>query len=262
MNKDFAKGMIVSMALKALPVRKKSPIAYLYNGVRLPALPEWDRERYPYAWITYHGTSDNVSYYRFIFSATNAVKKYIFGKGDYLAVVNTTAYILYTDDDNWTFLFENNSNDNVLSTHKLLWCNEDILDSSGNVYFEASDPIPIYNEPVNYLYNGVKLPKLPEWDKTVYPYAVIINLYFGAGTYVRFLPSVEYETMSNGNWGLKVSSDSLYSELTNGEWGVVSSKGNDSYIAVGELFCWASFDITNADGSVYLAASEPIPVYE
>lgn len=26
---------------------------------------------------------------------------------------------------------------------------------------------------MNYLYNGVKLPALPEWDKETYPYAVI-----------------------------------------------------------------------------------------
>lgn len=121
------------------------PTAYSYNGVILPALPEWDREMYPYAWITYNGTSDNVNYYRFIFSATPAVKRKDVLKGDILKVENTTAYIIYTDGDmtRWTLLFENNSNDNVLSTHKLLWCNEDILDNSGNVYFTASDRIPV-----------------------------------------------------------------------------------------------------------------------
>lgn len=31
-------------------------------------------------------------------------------------------------------------------------------------------------EPVAYLYNGVRLPKLPEYDKSVYPYAVIVYI--------------------------------------------------------------------------------------
>lgn len=142
---SFWMGLLSGYGMYSYGNEQPEPTAYSYNGVILPALPEWDREMYPYAWITYNGTSDNVNYYRFIFSATPAVKRKDVLKGDILKVENTTAYIIYTDGDmtRWTLLFENNSNDNVLSTHKLLWCNEDILDNSGNVYFTASDRIPV-----------------------------------------------------------------------------------------------------------------------
>ena len=33
--------------------KKKTPVAYLYNGVRLPGLPEWDKTVYPFAVIVY-----------------------------------------------------------------------------------------------------------------------------------------------------------------------------------------------------------------
>ena len=41
-------GLILSLFSSPLPEVQKEPVAYLYNGVRLPALPEWDN----LAWIT------------------------------------------------------------------------------------------------------------------------------------------------------------------------------------------------------------------
>lgn len=43
----------------------------------------------------------------------------------------------------------------------------------------CGNPLPIAGskrEPVAYLYNGVRLPKLPEYDKSVYSYAVIVYI--------------------------------------------------------------------------------------
>ena len=45
-------GLILSLFSSPLPEVQKQPVAYLYNGVRLPKLPEWDRETYPYATIS------------------------------------------------------------------------------------------------------------------------------------------------------------------------------------------------------------------
>ena len=49
------KEWITGIILERLSRTSRTPVAYLYNGVRLPALPEWDREAYPFAVITQNG---------------------------------------------------------------------------------------------------------------------------------------------------------------------------------------------------------------
>jgi hypothetical protein len=44
-------GWLVGRRIAGQRTKQKTPIAYLYNGVQLPPLPEWDREKYPYAVI-------------------------------------------------------------------------------------------------------------------------------------------------------------------------------------------------------------------
>lgn len=51
--RSCAMGLILSLFSSPLPEVQKEPVAYLYNGVILPALPEWDRETYPYLVIDY-----------------------------------------------------------------------------------------------------------------------------------------------------------------------------------------------------------------
>ena len=71
---------------------------------------------------------------------------------------------------------------------------------------------------MNFLYNGVKLPALPEWDKEKYPYAAM-NL--------------------GANYGVLYLLDNAL---------------------MAKQFQWANFDILNEDGTLYLAASDPVPV--
>ena len=49
--KSFVKGILLSLVGKPFPLAEREPVAFLYNGVRLPKLPEWDSEKYPYAVI-------------------------------------------------------------------------------------------------------------------------------------------------------------------------------------------------------------------
>ena len=39
--------------VEAVDTNAKTPDGYSYNGVQLPKLPEWDKEMYPYAVISY-----------------------------------------------------------------------------------------------------------------------------------------------------------------------------------------------------------------
>lgn len=171
------------------------------------------------------------------------------------------------------------------------WTNYDIVNKDDNsVFLAASDCvcIPIYGEPVAYSYNGIVLPKLPEWDIKEYPYAIIYHAYIGisrvflsktpwAGTgepYVWGVDAVAYgEKIVNASRGFE------YTGKDNPPGWEVSSNGNliDSPtlgqlqdtngdgIADSGVYCafWSNHDIISADGkTVLIAKSDPIPIYD
>lgn len=108
------------------------------------------------------------------------------------------------------------------------------------------------------LYNGVKLPNIDTvWtDKNNCPYACTILLGTDYGTVISSFPFMVVD-------GVTVAKGSIYIfALTDGSWSEAPSGTLDDYTTVaGAPPFWASHDITNfADGSVYLAASAPIPL--
>lgn len=116
-----------------------------------------------------------------------------------------------------------------------------------------------------YSYNGVVLPKLPDstWDKTVYPYAIIIHVPLTGNYYLQVLPSLPYWTGS----GI-YKPPCTYQEWRVRELGTYWVRYSDAAESDGWLikdpyvFVWTNTDILDEDGSVYFAASEPVPVYE
>ena len=144
-------------------------------------------------------------------------------------------------------------------------------------------------EPVAYLYNGVRLPKLPEWDRGEYPYAHILWMREYAGTEYEYLLSVHthplvFVTSVTGN-GIVRENALCYRPVTevrrdymfwlgDGKWedepGAMSetrySAGNEAVMACegSEVeLVWTSTNIFKEDGkTLYFAASDPIPVYE
>ena len=123
---------------------------------------------------------------------------------------------------------------------------------------QFSSPLPIsQKEPVAYLYNGVRLPALPEWDRETYPYAVIIGEGYLWVTSV--IPTVGYgATDISGKHEVYSAQDGKYVKTSEGD------KANN----INALPIWGSVDIyyddyvPDAGGTVFLAASDPIPVYE
>lgn len=120
-------------------------------------------------------------------------------------------------------------------------------------------------KPTAYLYNGVRLPALPEWDRGVYPFAVIVNN-FGYELWVCSEPSFYASTKNNMgtlvacNFGSCMLSDNAWNNVffpTKNNLGVLNSV---RFLAEG--FVWANYDILDSAGGIYLAASEPVPVYE
>jgi len=124
-----------------------------------------------------------------------------------------------------------------------------------------------------YLYNGIELPALPEWDKTTYPYAIlylkssglymfsVCNKPFSYGTIEGFSFVGVWAEYNNAYKIYRVSEDLTQFELLN------ENENNGGYYSPcetshGDMLIWTNTDILNADGSVYLAASVPVPVGE
>lgn len=125
------------------------------------------------------------------------------------------------------------------------------------VAMPAGQP-PTPDSAEKYSYNGVVLPKLPEWDMEMYPYAVILRHKNNGictlfctpsepkliGAYLRIYTYVSYKISDNA-WVYYQKYDKTASHAT----------------AVTEAI-WANTDIYKEDGTIHLTTSEPVPVYE
>lgn len=121
--------------------------------------------------------------------------------------------------------------------------------------------------PVAFLYNGVRLPALPEWDRSVYPYAVIS---IRTNSAVYNLAFTKSPIMSNADGSLKIGMTGTPSGLDKGEFenfklsdGVWVS-GHQGGVTVSRAV-WSNNDLyysADAGGGLFMAGSEPVPVYE
>ena len=155
----------------------------------------------------------------------------------------------------------------------------------GLILGQFSSPLPeVKKEPVAYLYNGVRLPKLPEWDREKYPYAVITVANYADGNIARlhFFKSYVYKshhTSSGYGWeGITVTSDSCRYDCKSVQDGWVLGEtftDNHNIIACENIqpepktnAAWGNIEfVCQTDyvypvGTVILTPSEPIPVYE
>lgn len=121
---------------------KKTPIAYLFNGVQLPTLPEWDKKTYPYAVI-------NTAMYTMFKSATlyllsSLEYTTIESNGDRGIVLTDTNHVIFSAKSTDTAWSEGSAVTAALNIANIGWTNTDILNDDGTTYLSASDPIPVY----------------------------------------------------------------------------------------------------------------------
>lgn len=122
-----------------------TPVAYLYNGVKLPPMPEWDKETYPFATIEHTKISNDEVYYYFVMSpipfAYNAsFNAYEITETDYCYVKVNTA----NAETNWAG-FTKKTNTYRRTYSAPIWTNYDLTLKDGGV-LNASDPVPVYPE--------------------------------------------------------------------------------------------------------------------
>lgn len=152
-------GFELGLAGFSFPYSKpRKPTAYLYNGVRLPALPEWDREVYPFAFVTWINSSSSAT--AFLYCSTVPIYKndetslfaYVIAKenGSMICYACSTwpDGELYEDwhrfeDGDETVTAETKFT--VLQTAAIKWTNFDMLNySDDSVYLAGSNPVPVY----------------------------------------------------------------------------------------------------------------------
>ncbi|MBR5862186.1 MAG: hypothetical protein IKZ08_02550 [Bacteroidales bacterium] len=176
----------------------------LYNGIELPAPPNNDIATYPREVVVL--SDDTVRLYAFSdYAYAYTSRPYVTintPKRVWSATYDATNKTATSDWEELTD-FTVTGVSQLVYFDTLLWSNFDILDSGDRVYLAGSEPVHILGpfdlkswliglivglvekpmllnavkkEPIAYLYNGVQLPKLPEWDKEQYPYAAV---YYG-----------------------------------------------------------------------------------
>lgn len=135
----------------------------------------------------------------------------------------------------------------------------------------------------NFLYNGIELPDISEvWtDKTKYPYAFLIgtdgqyNLFYAEEPIVY--NGVTFKAESRGYSWLILTTEDAFTKMC-ADLGLSVDEAREYGVDVGQWVVmmdgviigtltsapfWTSHDIANSlDNSVYLTASEPVPVGE
>lgn len=106
-----------------------------------------------------------------------------------------------------------------------------------------------------YLCNGVRVPPFPvEWDKNVNPYVAIGERYDGLCFYAK-----DSETPVNNNGKFNFTWLGRKWILVDGAW-----EEETNYVYPMSVL-WSNYDVyynEDAGGGLYIAASEPVPIYE
>lgn len=297
-KKTFLSGLAMGLCGKGNPTFEASG-KYLYNGVVAPAIPtELPKSGgHDFAYAAIARAKDDSSVIVF-YSTTPLYVKHGGGEKYFIVSYGEWWYRLRLDNGEWADPYDGFASNPVPvtsaygsilfsdATYDLLWSDYDIYDEDGALQFAASDPVPVENAftkgylvgaelrrkrklPVAYLYNGVQLPALPEWDKEVYPYAVIYKWLTYARMYI-YEQKPYITTGDNGLTYLNLSSGSkyVYKGINAINNPINGWNANEEYTAEdGQTqhtygVIWSNFDLLNEDGTVYLAASAPVPVYE
>lgn len=263
----FLQGVEIGRKLKAARlVQGEEPIAYLYDGEQFPLLPK-EMVNCPYLILTGKPGVTYVAAYSYLDKPV-ATGKDFWGSTYKIELDPDGAYYhaLYgrtTGAFDWYNVILNEGTGTVYA-NEIYWANFDIYSPQGELLFAKSDePIPVYKTWGNCSFNGAILPEFPKRDASIYRYA-LIRKQPNSDYYYLLCSSEKAETLVNevlGTTGVYVGAHIQYRSNRAGTvWSLpYSSSGTNMAL---EEVVWSNQDVLNADGTVYLPASEPIPIYE
>ena len=252
-ERDFLTALVCGLMSKGRELRgNKAPTAYLYNGVQLPPLPESGKYSVIY--------SLPGVYYMTISEEPVPKGKYAYGAWNFNLYGDTYGSV----ESEWIFMPILTGGS--VEASSIVWTSHDLYLNDGTLFMAASDPVPVYREPVAYLYNGLRFPSIDmvytDDVKKTHPYAYI------ALDEWLYISSAPWKAHSVGNgYRYKVAEDAeiILAEVpTHGDkWVVIDTTeyAAGDTVTSGELN-WSNVDVYTTDGTLYLAASKPVPVYE
>lgn len=287
-----------------IPTSAYGKKSYLFGSTKLPRIPARDKVAYPRLFIRYHVTDGNGFFTLVAHNVAGVVENGIFTAGG--DTFSSLSWIIaadlvgdsvlqntYTKDVGSEWYICGESESIQLAVDNVIWTNSTIYNVDGSAYFEASKGIWLIDlkrwifgfvsglageprlsslkeqTPTAYLYNGVRLPPLPEWDKEAYPYAIMEHTKSASYNiaYVTVAAQLTTEIIFTGEI-VRVHGKSSYYHMSwydeDGfpvQWDEPVVSENDYNTPLSSIM-WSNFDIYHQDGTIYLAASEPVPVYE
>ena len=108
------------------------------------------------------------------------------------------------------------------------------------------------------LYNGVRLPIIPEDVLAEYPYAFVVK--FEAGTY-HLYAGTEKAYYGNNQLNIPTSSRARYDQ-SGTAWALYSTYTTSTFFAAGTTPVWSNFDVPNGSpdsSTIYFNGTEPVP---
>lgn len=227
-----------------------SPVrAYLYNGVKLPELLPAP-EGYHHVCIV-RGAWIGLYTLFFLPSLAFANISDKWSVDLSCGYVKTTCQINNPSLNHWGGLKEGSYTGIPVSN--IIWANFDVLNEDGSTLLEASDPVPLCN------YNGVELPELPE---LVHPYAFITYYSDGDWYYLYVLAEkATITTMYMGD-GAETGKAKLRYFYNGNAWDNPTDETANAVLGTAYYKpIWSNYEMLDNHGSLYLSASEPVPVY-
>lgn len=241
---------------------------YLYNGVDLPQLPEWDKTKRKFAYI-YRPTAGGNIVLRVDYGRPFHREPYI---SETLGAIESGLWAGFSEltDGQWTTIqdlegYNGHSSSIKLDENDLIWSNADIYRADGSTYFPAGTttdptapavmPPPVWptfpKGTTHCMYNDKKFAVLTEWDIRVYPYVFIGTLW---GT-DEAIASRRYINYSNDATDHHINNHYEADTDSWGPWSPPESSGTTNGTQT-----WANYDVYNYSGELKLAASDPVPI--
>jgi hypothetical protein len=122
---------------------------YLYNGVKLPALPEWDEKIYTGAFMWERaafglGDASYNDHAFFLYCAADCCVKYPEGTG-FVSVTHGRYIAFRATDDGWNQVIFDGESSHILPTEEspVFWTSTDLMNEDGTLYLAASEPVPV-----------------------------------------------------------------------------------------------------------------------
>ena len=294
-------GYLMSICAPVRAIPQREPIGYLYGheakegetpdvyigdvgyvGAVMPALPEYDTAKYRY--LLCYG------------QISNLVKVVASDKPFYCKIYEDE-YRIFTEQDSHSFIIHSNFGRNEWGysyVHQYAFnacgvdsvlCTSIPITYDGITFLEPSNPVPLYNEPSNYLYghkakeneeatyeiNGVGYvgfvkSALPEYDTEAYPYLLyVLNDRNNGGLAFATAEPFRYSNVDGTHMLYSINSDGdniryiRFQTTITSPWGKFETDA-DTGFRIEDVVC-ANYPIVG--GSItFLEASEPIPIYE